>query len=181
MIIKKKSSKVIWFTGLSGSGKSTLSNQIYESLKKKGFKVKKIDGDIFRKKKKTSNSFTKKNIISNNLNIINEVRKIKYKYNYVLVSVISPFLLTRKFAKKIFKKDYIEINIFCTIKTLIKRDTKGLYKKALNKQIKNLIGFKSKIKYQKSNYKVLKINTDKLSVYMSSLKILKYLKNKKQN
>ena len=48
---KKKIAEVMWFTGLSGSGKSTLSNKIYKKLKRKGFKIKKIDGDIFRKKK----------------------------------------------------------------------------------------------------------------------------------
>ena len=44
-------SKIIWFTGLSGSGKTTLSNYIFKKLKNKKFKVKKIDGDVFRKKK----------------------------------------------------------------------------------------------------------------------------------
>ena len=43
-------SKIIWFTGLSGSGKTTLSNYISNDLKNKKFRVKKIDGDSFRKK-----------------------------------------------------------------------------------------------------------------------------------
>ena len=45
-------SKIVWFTGLSGSGKTTLSNCVYKKLKKKKFRVKKIDGDLFRKKQK---------------------------------------------------------------------------------------------------------------------------------
>ena len=45
-------SKIIWFTGLSGTGKSTLSNSIYKKLIEKKYKVKKIDGDTFRKKKR---------------------------------------------------------------------------------------------------------------------------------
>lgn len=44
-------SKIIWFTGLSGSGKTTLSNHISTILKKK-FKILKVDGDTFRKKKR---------------------------------------------------------------------------------------------------------------------------------
>jgi len=43
--------KILWFTGLSGAGKTTLANIISKKLKKKKFKVKKIDGDLFRKKK----------------------------------------------------------------------------------------------------------------------------------
>ena len=43
-------SKIIWFTGLSGSGKTTLANYISKKLKAKKYKIKIIDGDIFRKK-----------------------------------------------------------------------------------------------------------------------------------
>ena len=71
-------SKIIWFTGLSGSGKTTLSNHISTILKKK-FKILKVDGDTFRKKKKI-NSFTKKAIIQNNISIINYLNKKKHKY-----------------------------------------------------------------------------------------------------
>jgi len=42
--------KIIWFTGLSGAGKSTLSKILGNKLSKLSFKVKIIDGDIFRTK-----------------------------------------------------------------------------------------------------------------------------------
>ena len=42
--------KIVWFTGLSGAGKSTLSNRIFKNYIKKK-KIKRIDGDLFRKKK----------------------------------------------------------------------------------------------------------------------------------
>ena len=45
------SCKVIWFTGLSGSGKTTLSFALNKNLKKLDYKVKQVDGDVFRKKK----------------------------------------------------------------------------------------------------------------------------------
>ena len=44
--------KILWFTGLSGTGKSTLANILSSKLSKVKFKVKVIDGDNFRKKKK---------------------------------------------------------------------------------------------------------------------------------
>ena len=55
-----KGTKIIWFTGISGVGKTTLSNSFYKKFKKK-FRIKRIDGDVFRKKNKTLNSFSKKN------------------------------------------------------------------------------------------------------------------------
>jgi len=166
------SAKILWFTGLSGAGKTTLSNKLFKILKKKSIKVKKIDGDIFRKKSKKKNNFTKENILKNNYSIIKNIKKIKNNYDYILVSVISPLLKSRKIAKKLFKKKYIEIHVSCNLKILENRDTKGLYKKAKQKLLKNLIGYNSKIKYQKSDYPVIRIDTGKNNA-KNSLNILK--------
>ena len=158
------SCKVIWFTGLSGSGKTTLSLALNKDLKKLDYKVKKVDGDVFRKKNKNIKKFTKKSIIENNLSIINYVNEIKESYHYIIVSVISPLIKTRTKAKNIFGKNYFEIYVKCSLKTLIKRDTKGLYKLAIKKKIKNLIGYNSKIVYEKSKYKKIIINSEKKNV-----------------
>ena len=154
------SCKIIWFTGLSGSGKTTLSDSFSKKLTKLNYKVKKIDGDTFRKKNKNLKKFTKKNITENNISIINYIKKIKHNYQFIIVSVISPLIKTRLKAKKVFKKNYFEIYVKCSIKTLIKRDTKGLYNLAIKKKIKNLIGYNSKIIYEQSKYKKITINTE---------------------
>ncbi len=140
-------SKVVWLTGLSGTGKSTLCKILQKKLKKR-FKTLLIDGDIFRRNKKYKQSFTRNSIKKNNLSIINHIKKEIHKYDYILVAVISPIAETRKFAKKIFKKNYFEFYLFCNLKILVNRDTKGLYKKAMNKKSINLAiisGFKKKI------------------------------------
>ena len=149
--------KIIWFTGLSGSGKSTLSNNLNTFLKRRKYKILQVDGDIFRKKEKYKNNFTKKII-------------------KILVSAISPLRITRQYAKNLFTDNYFEIFVNCSIKILKKRDTKGLYAKADQKKIKNLIGYKSKIFYERSKYKVILINTGKMSVVKSREKILDKIK-----
>jgi len=169
----KKKSKVIWFTGLSGSGKSTLSKNLFLKLKQKSYHVCLIDGDKYRRKVKNENNFSKKNIKKNNLDIINHLKKISGKFDFILVAVISPLRITRAKAKEIFGQNYIEIYVRCSLKTLIKRDTKGLYKLAKEKKIKNLIGFNSKVKYETSLYRVLTINTDKINLIDSVKKIIK--------
>ena len=73
--MKKETSKIIWLTGLSGSGKTTISKYLFKLLKKKKFKILKVDGDIFRKKSKNKNKFSIKNITKNNLKIIYYVKK----------------------------------------------------------------------------------------------------------
>lgn len=166
--------KIIWFTGLSGSGKTTLSKLLAKKLHRK-FKVKIIDGDIFRKRAKNTQIFTKKNIRNNNLKIIDHIFKLKNKYDFIIVSVISPLSDTRAKARRIFKKNYFEITVQCSLRELIKRDTKGLYKLAKENKMKNLIGYKSKILYEKSKYKTLKINTHKLTKTNAIKNILKII------
>jgi len=165
--------KVVWFTGMSGVGKTTISDRLLEVLKKKNYKATQIDGDRFRKKKSYKNNFSKKTIILNNINIINYADRIKNNYDFILVSAISPILKTRLIAKKKFKENYFEIYVFCNFETLRKRDTKGLYKKADLKIINNLIGYKSKIDYEKSNFRKTLINTDKLNISECLIKIIK--------
>lgn len=165
-------SKIVWLTGLSGSGKTTLSNYIYKKLKKKKLSVKKIDGDLFRKKNK-STKFNKTSIIKNNLSIINHIDKIKEKYDFIIVSVISPLKKTREFAYKKFNKNYYEVYLKCNLKELILRDTKNLYFKAKKNIIKNLIGYNSAIRYERTNYKKIVVNTAKETVKESTNKIIK--------
>ena len=170
-----KKSAIIWLTGLSGAGKSTLAALLEKKLKFKNYKVLRVDGDNFRKKTNLKNSFTKKNIIINNNNIISHISSKYLKYNYTIVSVISPLRETRKKALKVFKDNYNEIYVYCPIKELIKRDTKGLYLKAKKNIIKNLIGYNSKIKYEKSLHKIIKINTNKYNKNSAVKKILHHI------
>ena len=168
-------SKIIWLTGLSGVGKTTLAKE----LKKKFYtkKIKIVDGDTFRKKNKNSiKKITKQNILENNVSIINYIKSIKRKYDIIIVAVISPLLKTRNLAKKVFKDNYFEVYLKCGVKELIRRDTKGLYKLAIKKKIKNLIGFRSNIKYETSNYKKIILNTNKLNVNQCIAIIVKKLK-----
>ena len=62
----------------------------------------------------------------------------------VLVCLISPYENERKTAKKLFKKgDFIEVYVKASLKTLEKRDVKGLYKKARLGEIKDFTGISS--------------------------------------
>ena len=164
--------KILWLTGLSGTGKTTLAKLLKKKLNKLKFKVKIVDGDDFRKKSKNNNSFTRKNIYLNNLSVINFVNKKRKNFDYIIVAVISPLLKSRLRAKKIFGTSYNEILVRCSLKGLIKRDTKNLYKMAKEKKIKNLIGYNSSINYEKSKYKKIIIDTEKYNKSNSIKKIL---------
>tara|TARA_B100000242_G_scaffold257579_1_gene201493 strand:+ start:196 stop:720 length:525 start_codon:yes stop_codon:yes gene_type:complete len=167
-----KPANIIWFTGLSGVGKTTLSKILKKELIRRKYKVLSIDGDIFRKKTKNIDTFTRENILKNNLKIIRYIKNLQHKFNFILVSVISPLSKSRALAKKKFKKKYFECYLKCSLKELKKRDTKGLYELARKNKIRNLIGYNSKIKYQKSRYKVIMIDTQRNNLKKCLEKIL---------
>jgi adenylylsulfate kinase len=139
---------IIWLTGLSGSGKTTLSNLLKEKLTKDGYTVEWYDGDRVREELKIVSDFSKEGILKNNHEIINRINKVKEEADFILISLITPYQEVRNYARKIFGKEYFEVYIKCDKNTLIERDTKGLYKKALNGEIDNLIGFSEKIPYE---------------------------------
>lgn len=170
---------VIWFTGLSGSGKTSISDGLKKKLEEKGYSIFQIDGDKFRKEQKTKNVFTTQEIIENNRRIISYCRSIQDKYDFIIVSVISPFEETRKKAREIFKDKYIEIFLNCSLEALIKRDIKGLYQKALKGEIDNLIGYSEKIPYEAPKNPEIVLATDKKHIQGCCKEVMSHLKNKK--
>ena len=166
---------VIWLTGMSGSGKSTLSDSLHFVLKKKGYSAYQLDGDNVRKQNSTTKQFSKGSIIENNCSIIHECVKNLKQYDFQIVSVISPFNETRQYARRILKDKYFEIFVKCPIEELIKRDTKGLYKKSLQGRLDNLIGFSDKLPFEVPVHPNLVISTDKVDVRKAIYIIIKQL------
>ena len=70
-----------------------------------------------------------------------------------------------------FGKSYIEIFLDCPLEVVIQKDVKGLYQKAKNNEIKNVIGFHENSPYEKPTNPDITINTSKTSIE-SSLKMI---------
>ena len=168
--------KIIWFTGMSGAGKSTLCRLLEPELKKRWHTVKTFDGDAVRELKK-NNDFSFEGIVENNLEIINQINKeIKNKrYEFILVSVISPFLETRNVARTKWQNNYIEVYVKCHLDELIERDTKGLYRKYLEGNMPNMIGM-NEIPYEDPKDPSIEINTSLLNTSESLNLLIEYLK-----
>jgi adenylylsulfate kinase-like enzyme len=162
-----QSAKIIWFTGLSGSGKTTLARKAFSYLKGKKQRVRIIDGDIFRNKEEIS-IFTPEGIIINNEKIIDLCQKMQNDYDYILVTVIAPFEKTRIIAKEIFKNNYIEVYVKAEMDTVTKRDTKGLYKKAMQGNLQYLIGLDSRVPYEEPVNPKIVIDTNSDNIQKST-------------
>jgi len=173
--------KVIWFTGMSGSGKTTIAEGLYKRLIEKSQKVRLLDGDVIRKELHSTLGFTPEDIKKNNALVVELCKKLQGNNDYILVALISPFEESRKNARENIGNEFIEVYVKASKKTLIQRDVKGLYKKALNGEIENFIGISPSVPYEPPQNPDISIDTEKLSSQASVEHVLKYLSPLCQN
>lgn len=165
---------VLWFTGLSGSGKSTISSEVEYKLASMGKTAYRLDGDNLRMGLNKDLTFTEESRYENIRRISEVAALFKDAGIITLVSVISPYAKMRHMAKEIIGENhFIEIYVKTDIKTCIKRDPKGLYKKALSGEIPLFTGVSDR--YEEPKSPDVLIQTDKLDLLASSDIILQYL------
>lgn len=135
----KNTGFVMWFTGLSQSGKSTIADGVYKTLLERGVKVKRLDGDSMRKYLSRDLGFSKSDR-DENIRRAGILAKSFAKNGIgVIASFISPYREQRDNIRK-GADNFIEIFCDCPLKICEKRDTKGLYKRAREGEIKNFTG-----------------------------------------
>ena len=138
---KHQKPAVLWFTGLSGAGKSTVANLVETKLHARGVHTALLDGDNVRHGLNKDLGFTAADRVEN-IRRVGEVARLMTDVGLiVLCSFISPFRAERQLARDTAAEgEFIEIFVEAPLETVIARDPKGLYKKALAGQIKNFTG-----------------------------------------
>jgi adenylylsulfate kinase len=164
---------VIWLTGLPGAGKTTISKNLAPKLETYGLKVEPLDGDEVRRQLSPDLGFSKADRELHAKRVV-YLSKLLAKHGIVsIVSLISPYREFRAFARNEIK-DFVEVYVKASLETCIKRDPKGLYKKALNGEIKDLTGLQD-VYEEPLNPEVI-VETEKESVEESCDKIIRRLK-----
>ncbi len=121
---------LIQFTGLSGSGKTTISTMAQKELARIGLNIEVLDGDDYRKTLCKGLGFSYEDRVEN-LRRLGIVGKLLLKHNIIsVISAINPFESIRQ-ELAAYSPKVKTVWVRCGMETLIKRDTKGLYKKAL--------------------------------------------------
>lgn len=135
---------VLWFTGLSGAGKSTIANSLEKLLHSQGLHTIVLDGDNIRHGLSRDLGFTDEDRVEN-IRRVTEVSKLMSEAGLItIVSFISPFRSERQFAReRLDEGEFIEIYIDTPLEECIRRDPKGLYKRALANEIPNFTGITS--------------------------------------
>src|SRR5271154_6225285 len=129
----------LWFTGLSGAGKSTLANLVADELRNRGHRVEVLDGDEVRTNLSKGLGFSKEDR-DTNIRRIGYVCKLLARNGVIAISAaISPYRNVRDEVRKTHDR-FFEVFVECPLDTLVERDVKGLYKKALTGEIKSFTG-----------------------------------------
>jgi len=129
----------VWFTGLSGAGKTALALRLEQELRKRGLKVERLDGDIVRQGLTRDLGFSKEDR-DKNIERVTFVAKLLTRNGVaVLCSFISPYRAVRANSRQEIG-NFVEVYCYAPMETLIARDVKGLYKKALAGEIPNFTG-----------------------------------------
>ena len=165
---------VLWFTGLSGSGKSTIANALDDELNKLGKKTYILDGDNIRMGLNKDLSFSPEDR-KENIRRISEVAKLfADSGTIVLTAFISPYIADRQDARDLIGDDFKEVFVDTDVEECIKRDPKGLYKRALAGEIKGFTGIDAP--YEKPTKAELTLKN--MSISESVKNLLQYINSK---
>ena len=129
----------IWFTGLPSSGKTTVSEIVEKRLRARGLKVELLDGDVVRTNLSKGLGFSKEDRDTNILRIGFVCRLLTRNGVIAIAAAISPYAEIRDRNRALIG-NYIEVFVDAPIEECVRRDTKGLYKKALAGELKGFTG-----------------------------------------
>ena len=163
---------MIWLTGLPCSGKTTLARETEKYLLSKKLRLTLLDGNDFRKKHVKKLGFTREARNENIRKAAQEANKLARQGINVVAAFISPYCEMRDYARKICP-NFIEIYVKCDVKECIRRDMRGLYKRALAGEIKNFTGVNDP--YEEPTNPEIVLETDRLTVEESFGEISNFL------
>ncbi|MCS7029749.1 MAG: adenylyl-sulfate kinase [Bacteroidia bacterium] len=151
----------IWLTGLPGSGKTTIAVALGDFLQRNGLAYEILDGDTVRKTLCSDLGYSPEDRKINAIRVA-YICQILNKHRIIsVVSLITPYNHTRKEIRLLLPR-LIEVYVSCPIEILMKRDPKGLYRRALEGEIENFTGISAPYEIPESPDVV--VRTDQASV-----------------
>jgi adenylylsulfate kinase len=165
-LIFNQRAAVFWFTGLSGSGKTTITKGLENRLLDTKKVVFVLDGDELRSGINRDLGFTDKERAENIRRASEIALLFKNAGIIVLASFIAPLKSMRQNARDIVGSGYFyEIFVKASVEECMKRDVKGLYKKATADELRDFTGITSP--YEAPDNPDLILDTEKESVDQS--------------
>ncbi len=152
-----KSPFLIWITGLAGSGKTTIGKEVYKIIKEDKNDIFFLDGDVFREIFGSNLGYDINSRFETATKISNFCKALVEQNISVVCSTISLFNKIHELNKKNIE-NYFEIFLDVDFEELNRRDQKNIYSKAINGDIRNVIGVD--LAYEKPIYPNLVIDNN---------------------
>lgn len=159
----------IWLTGLSSSGKTSIANAVGDLLRIRGVAAEVLDSGRIRAQINRSLGFSKEEIEENTMRLAYECKLLNRNGIVAIVGSVSPYREVRDRAREQIDH-FIEVYCRCPMEVLMKRDTKGLYEKALKNEIQHVAGVNAP--YEEPLKPEVLLNTDHKKVDESALKVM---------
>ncbi|NPD90333.1 MAG: sulfate adenylyltransferase [Asgard group archaeon] len=157
------------FTGLSGSGKTTISKAAAEELKKRGYKVERLDADIIRQNLSKGLGFSKDDR-DENIRRVGFVCHLMSRNGVIaMMANIAPYISVREEIRQRIG-DFMEIYVKCPVEICETRDLKGLYAKARAGEITGFTGVDDP--YEEPQAPEVVCETDKEAIEESVQKVI---------
>jgi adenylylsulfate kinase len=129
---------VVWLTGLPASGKSSLSEWVADALRRKGFKVEQLDGEMVRRLFPQT-GFTRPERDEHVRRLGFLASKLEQQGVCVVAATVSPYADSRDFVRGVCR-NFVEVHVATPLAECERRDPKGLYAQARKGQIRNFTG-----------------------------------------
>lgn len=137
----KTITKVFWLFGRSGAGKTTLALRLRDGLADRKIPVVYLDGDDLRSTLCSDLGFKSEARLENHRRIAEIARLLSAQGLNVVVSTMAPEHQQRDLVAKILGDKLMWFYIHAPLDICMQRDPKGLYKRALEGQVKQLINY----------------------------------------
>lgn len=129
----------LWLTGLSGAGKSTIATAVAVELARHGIRVEVLDGDEVRQHLSKGLGFSREDRDTNIRRIAFVAKLLTRNGVAVIAAAISPYRGVRDEARREIG-NFVEVYVRASLDACIRRDAKGLYRKALAGEIPQFTG-----------------------------------------
>lgn len=137
----KTVTKIFWLFGRSGAGKTTLAIRLRDGLADRGIPVVYLDGDEMRSTLCSDLGFKSEARLENHRRIAEIARLLSGQGLNVVVSTMAPEHQQRDLVSKILGDKLIWFYIHAPLDICMQRDPKGIYKRALEGKVQQLINY----------------------------------------
>jgi len=133
--------RIFWFYGRSGAGKTTLAGRLQQELRDRGLTVFLIDGDEARGGLSSDLGFHPDARTEHHRRVA-EVAGLASRQGIVpIVATIAPEYAQRDVVSRTLGKRLVWIFVDAPLEECLRRDPKGLYRRAMAGQVQNLLGY----------------------------------------